>query len=118
MKSWILAGACLLLASSGSIAKAPEPPTPLFASDAPIHITIQGPISTLADSRDAVARPATLTADGLALPITLTGRGITRLQHDVCDFPPLRVGFPRKAPPGSPFAQQGHLKLVTHCKRS
>ena len=118
MKSLILRGCCLLLASSGSIARPPEPPTPLFASDTPIHITIHGPISALADNRDAVARQATLTADGLALPVTLSGRGITRLQRDVCDFPPLRVDFPRKAPPGSLFAQQGHLKLVTHCKRS
>ena len=118
MKSSIFAAAGLLLASNASIARPPAPPTPLFASDTPIHITIQGPLSQIASSRDTVARPGTLTADGVALPITLSGRGITRLQQDVCDFPPLRVDFPRKAPPGSLFAQQGHLKLVTHCKRS
>ena len=68
-----------------------SPPTPLFASDAPIHVTIQGPMTTLASNRAEIPRTATMTVDGVTYPITLTPRGITRKTSDICDFPPLRV---------------------------
>ena len=49
MRGWfLLAG----LALAGSAANA-KGPTPLFASDAPIHLTIQGPMSTLASNRNS-----------------------------------------------------------------
>ena len=44
------------------------PPTPLFASDAPIRVTIKGPMSSLASNRAEVPRPATMTVDGVAYP--------------------------------------------------
>jgi hypothetical protein len=117
MKLGFVALGVAALASFAS-AKPPAPPTPLFASDTPIHISIQGPMAALANDRSGTARPAVLTADGVALPITLAPRGITRLQQDVCDFPPLRVELTRPAPPATLFAGQHRLKLVTHCKRS
>jgi len=116
MKLWTYMAAAAI-ASSPAYAKAPEPPTPLFASDAPIHITIQGPFSSLSSNRAEVPRPATMTADGITYPITLKPRGITRKTNDICDFPPLRVELTRPAPAGSLFQHQHRLKLVTHCKR-
>ena len=108
----ILAG--LAVASSSAQAKGQ---TPLFASDAPIRVTIQGPMATLASNRAEVPRPAIMTVDGIAYPITLSPRGITRKTNDICDFPPLRVELTRPAPAGSLFEHQHRLKLVTHCQR-
>lgn len=117
MRAWtILAAASLSAWPAG--AKSPEQPRPLFASDAPIHLTIRGPMSTLASNRAAVPRAAIMTAEGISYPITLTTRGITRRLSETCDFPPLRVTFTQAPPPGSLFEHQKHLKLVTHCKRS
>jgi hypothetical protein len=117
MRGWTFLAAAALGASAAS-AKSPEQPRPLFASETPIHVTIQGPMSTLASNRAEVPRPATMIVDGITYSITLTTRGITRKSADTCDFPPLRVEFTRPPPPGSLFEHQKHLKLVTHCKRS
>ena len=113
MRKWVLLATATLVSSAAS----GKGVTPLFASETPIHVTIQGPMGTLASNRAEVPRPATLTADGVTYPITLTTRGITRKSADICDFPPLRVAFTQPAPPGSLFQHQKHLKLVTHCKR-
>jgi len=107
----------LVLAGWATAANAAQP-TPLFASDAPIQVTIRGPMGTLASNRAEVPRPATMIVDGVTYPITLSPRGITRKMNDICDFPPLRVTLTQAAPPGSLFQHQRRLKLVTHCKRS
>ena len=111
----VLAG--VALAAAPVAAKGPHP-EPLFDSDTPIKVTIQGPMRSLVSNRAEVPRPATMTVDGVTYPITLTTRGITRKTMQVCDFPPLRVAFTKPAPPGSLFDHQQHLKLVTHCKRA
>src|SRR3954470_12092026 len=108
----------IALASSAAAAKPPSPPTPLFSSDAPLRITIQGPFSAMVSNRAEIPRPGTLVADGISYPITLSPRGITRKTNDVCDFPPLRVELTGKAPAGSLMQGQHRLKLVTHCKRA
>jgi hypothetical protein len=94
--------------------------TPLFASDAPIRFTIQGPINIIARSaEDSTApRDATLTLAGTspAYPIRLSARGITRRLQATCQFPPLRVEFTQPPPKDSLFAGQKRLKLVTHCR--
>lgn len=113
MRTWIfLAGLAL---ASAAAAKAPGAPKPLFASDTPIKVTIQGPIQALVANRDSPPLPATLTAEGVTYPITLSPRGIFR--RKTCDFPPLKLGFTQPAPPGSLFHGQHNLKLVAHCKR-
>jgi hypothetical protein len=111
----LLAG--VALAAAPVAAKGPHP-EPLFDSDAPIKVTIQGPMRSLVSNRAEVPRPATMTVDGVTYPITLTTRGITRKTMQVCDFPPLRVAFTKPAPAGSLFDHQQQLKLVTHCKRA
>jgi hypothetical protein len=119
MRRWTWLLAALALAGSAATAKAPPgAPTPLFASDAPIHVTIQGPMASLASNRSPTPRPATMTVDGVAYPITLTPRGITRLRKDTCDFPPIRVELTKPAPPGTLFHHQHRLKLTAFCKRS
>lgn len=112
MRIWF--GALSLALASSAAAK---PPTPLFASDTPIHVTIQGPISSLVSNRSETPRPGTMIVDGITYPIALSARGITRKMSDTCDFPPLRVALTAAAPAGSLFEHQKHLKLVTHCKR-
>jgi hypothetical protein len=118
MKKWTCFAAAFALGASTASAKEPKPPTPLFASDAPIHVTIQGPMTSLASNRSATPRAATMTVDGVTYPITLTPRGITRLSKETCEFPPLRVDLTQPAPPGSLFEHQKHLKLTVFCKRS
>jgi len=94
--------------------------TPLFSSNEVIRITIAGPVSAIARSKSEERHPGTLTVAGTseALPITLSGRGITRLQPDICQFPPLWVRFTSPPPSQSLFAGQKSLKLVTHCRSS
>lgn len=116
MKAWLCLAA-VALAASPAFAKIGEPRA-LFASETPIHVTIQGPFKALASNRAEIPRPATMIVDGVTYPITLTTRGITRKTMEVCDFPPLRVVFTKPTPEGSLFEHQKHLKLVTHCKRS
>jgi hypothetical protein len=94
-------------------------PKPLFAASDPIHIVIQAPLGGLIRNRSNGVVQGTLTDPaGIALPVTLSVRGITRRSTDVCDFPPLRVQFTAAAPQASLFAGQKKLKLVTHCKNS
>ena len=103
----------------GGVAAAP--PKPLFASRDIVHLTLRGPIGSLAQDSATSTRtaPGTLTVDGPApetLAITLADRGITRRAKDVCTFPPLRIVFPDKPPAGSLFKGQHKLKLITHCR--
>ena len=93
---------------------------PLFKSDAPIRITIKGPIGnivrTAADSvepRDAVL---TLADPAETLPIKLSARGLSRRKGDICQFPPLRIEFPQKPAETSLFKGEKRMKLVTHCR--
>jgi len=86
-----------------------------------IRLTIRGPVNQIAQAaaRSRQPREAVLMVPGAApetLAIQLSPRGITRLKRDVCQFPPLRVRFQGAPPPGSLFAGQKQLKLVTHCR--
>jgi hypothetical protein len=111
--------AALVMAETASAQAAPKP---LFASNEVIRLTIRGPISQLTRSaEERTPRDAVLIVPGAVpetLAIQLTPRGITRLRHDVCQFPPLRVRFRTPPGPGSIFAGQRQLKLVTHCRPS
>lgn len=112
-------GLTLLVASGASYGQ--QPAKPLFASDAPIRLTIQGPISSIVRSAESSVAPrdATIAVPGAeTLGIRLSPRGITRRKKDVCDFPPLRVEFTQPPAASSVFAGQRRLKLVTHCRQS
>lgn len=98
-------------------------PTPLFASDEPIRLTIRGPIASVAGAAQGktISRDATLTLAAAApetLAVRLSPRGITRRKKDVCQFAPLRVEFTQPPPASSLFSGQRRLKLVTHCRKA
>jgi hypothetical protein len=111
--------AAVLASSAGH--GAAEPPTPLFASDDMIRLTIRGPIGAVSRSgtRSSGPRPASLTL-AAAVPethaIMLSPRGITRRKPETCQFTPLRVEFTQKPAATSLFRGQRRLKLVTHCR--
>ena len=87
----------------------------LFASDDVLHVTVAGPISTLAENMDGKEElPFVLTAEGVEHAIAVRNRGNSRLR--VCEFPPLRLDFDRDATAGTVFEGQNKLKLVTHCR--
>lgn len=107
-----LAGAAIGLTA---LPAAAQTASPLFSSDAPLTITLQGPIGALIGNRDSDrGRPGTLSVNGASMPVLLSPRGITRRASDICEFPPLRVDLPNGS---GPFAGQRSLKLVTHCRR-
>jgi hypothetical protein len=89
---------------------------PLFASDAPIDLTITGPVRDIsrAAERSTNPQPATLAANGETLAITLAARGITRRRN--CEFPPMMIDLVDKPANTSLFDKQNKIKLVTHCK--
>jgi hypothetical protein len=111
---WLMGTMVLLAAPAGAQT------TPLFASDAPIRVTIQGPIGAIARGAEesTAVREATLTLAGApeVYPIRLSARGITRRLKLTCTFPPLRVEFAQPPAAASLFAGQRRLKLVTHCR--
>ena len=115
---WMLA--VWLLAASPAVAREQAPPTPLFASDAPVRITVSGPIGTIARGAEKSIAPhdATLVlADSLERhAIRLSARGLSRRKSELCKFPPLRVEFTQRPAATSLFAGQRRLKLVTHCR--
>lgn len=94
--------------------------TPLFASNTPLEIRIEGPVRDLvrASDRSTDPYPATLIYDGKTWPIELSARGNSRRRPDVCQFPPLRVEFTGKPEETTLFHKQKKLKLVTHCRKS
>lgn len=107
----------LLFAAPGAVQAGDA--TPLFASDAPLALTIRGPFGAIArGAREETPRPGTMTVDGggESQAILLSPRGITRRRADICQFPPLRVEFAAKPAKESLFRGQRRLKLVTHCR--
>ena len=103
-----------LAAALAAAVPAPAAATPLFASDAPLTLTLQGAI---ADVGKSGGEPGTLRvgADGAPLAVRLEPRGITRRDREICQFPPLRVVLAGE--PADPlFAGERRLKLVTHCR--
>ena len=114
---WLIAA---MLVATPTAAAAQAAPTPLFASDAPIRLTIQGPIGSIArkaaDSMEPQDATMTLGAPNEVHPIRLSARGLSRRTAGICQFPPLRIELARPAPAGSLFAGQRRLKLVTHCR--
>lgn len=108
-------GALALMTSGSALA---QKVTPLFAADAPIDITITGPIRDVIRTaqRSTDPFPATLAANGETLPIQLSVRGHSRRMGGFCRFPPLRVAFVPKPADSSLFNGQKDLKLVVHCQ--
>ena len=94
---------------------------PLFRSDEPLKITLRTDIDWLRDERnDSVEVEGTVTfigADGSEVikPVDVRARGNFRRDKKNCNFPPLRLDFPKKQMEGTVFEGQDKLKLVTPC---
>jgi hypothetical protein len=104
----------------------PRRPSPLFASTAPLEVTLTFNVRRIMGDRDTTKRqhprrPATLTyrtasGDSVSVPATVHVRGIWRLQN--CQFPPLRVRIAKEAADPTIFDRERQPKLVTHCRNS
>jgi hypothetical protein len=97
----------------------------LFGSDEPLEFTLTADFKAAFKSRDTLkvkTTKATLTIKDssgtpLTIPIEISPRGHFRLRADVCNFPPIRLIFPKQGLKGTPFAGQEALKLGTHCNQ-
>lgn len=94
---------------------------PLFQDHDPLVMTLRTDIEWLRDTRnDSVEVEGTLTfidTDGseVTKPVDTRARGNFRRDKSNCNFPPLRLDFPRSEMDGTVFDGQNRLKLVTPC---
>ena len=119
MRTTLLALAATLSLPVMAIAQDdPGKVTPLFAEDAILEVTIDGPIKDIVRKaeRSTDAQAATLSAASESHAIDLSARGVSRRKRENCRFPPLRVAFTGEKAEGSLFRKQGSIKLVTHCQ--
>jgi hypothetical protein len=97
----------------------------LFGADEPLEFTLTADFKQAFRSRDTLnvkTTKATLTVKDssgtpVTIPIEIAPRGHFRLRNDVCNFPPIRLIFPKQGLKGTPFAGQNALKLGTHCQQ-
>lgn len=95
---------------------------PLFSSEEPLRLVLRAPFHTLFDDRsdDAPPLPATLVhitdEDSVIMELEVELRGNNRRRSSVCNFPPLRLDFPRSEMAGTVFENQNRIKLVTQCQ--
>ena len=98
--------------------------SPLFASDEPLAITLRTDIEWIRDTRnDSIEVDGTLWFSGddgsvLEVQLEVRARGDFRRSKSNCNFPPLRLDFPRGDMDGTVFEGQDKLKLVTPCHHS
>ena len=113
------------LLSADTQQDAPEPGrtvAPLFASQVPLQVTIEAPLTTLMKDRpvkEYLDGTLSLTGDDGAqqtLDLKIRTRGKYRRKKEHCDFAPIRLNFRKKQVVGTVFAGQDKLKLVTHCR--
>lgn len=95
---------------------------PLFQSEEPLEMTLRTDIDFLRDERsdsvevDGTATFVNLDGSEATSPVQVRARGNFRRDKANCNFPPLRLNFPRGDMDGTVFEGQNHLKLVTPCR--
>lgn len=96
---------------------------PLFASHDLLTFTVQAPLKSIMKQRDQESEefPGTVKVNSpggetTSLSVKVRTRGKTRLNKQVCKFPPLRLNFQQDSVTGTTFEGQDKLKLVTHCQ--
>ena len=122
MRYGLFAVVFMVLSLSVSGADAGEA-KPLFADDGVLSLRIEAPFGDLikAAPKSKTVFQAKLVLGGTTAEqhvISLSPRGKSRRQTNICKFPPLRVVFDEKPADDSLFDGQKGLKLVTHCQRS
>ena len=96
----------------------------LFGNDKPLEFTLVADFKQAFKSRDTLkvvkTKASLIVKDSSGTPVTIpveiSPRGHYRLRNDVCNFPPIRLIFPKTGLKGTPFAGQEALKLGTHCR--
>ena len=112
---------CVLLVASQANAKELAP---LFATNVPLEVTIEAPLTTLMTERpDEEYLEGTFSytgADGTVqdLDLKIRTRGNFRRMETTCDFAPIRLNFKKKQVKDTEFDGQDKLKLVTHCQNN
>jgi hypothetical protein len=97
---------------------------PLFASHAPLEVTIEAPLKTLMNERpddEYLEGTFSYTGDDGAehtFDLKLRTRGKFRRQVKICNFAPIRLNFRKKQLADTAFSGQDKLKLVTHCQQN
>ena len=97
----------------------------LFGPDEPLEFTLTADYKAVFRSRDTLDvksyKASLVVKDSSGAPVTLDmeiePRGHFRLRANVCDFPPIKLKFPKDGLKGTPFAGQKTLKLGTHCRQ-
>lgn len=95
---------------------------PLFASDAPLRITLVADMKTLVDERpdsaqlEGVLRFGDPGGGPAEVPVKVRTRGNFRRDKRNCSFPPIRLNVPKKAVEGTVLDGQDKLKLVSPCR--
>ncbi|MDX1482705.1 MAG: hypothetical protein R3315_13560, partial [Woeseiaceae bacterium] len=121
MRFRLSALSALLLALCFSIGAAAQDSLPLFADEAILEVSIEGPLDTLMRERsdeeyyDGVLRYAD-GAEVHSLDLRFRTRGNFRRRKETCRFPPVRLNFKKQQVEGTLFEGQNILKLVTHCR--
>jgi hypothetical protein len=94
---------------------------PLFQSHEPLKMTLRADMEFLREERDTLTETESeiafvdLNGSETVRPVQVRVRGHFRLDPRNCNFPPLRLNFPRGDMDGTVFEGQDRLKLVTPC---
>lgn len=111
-------------AAKEAAAKVDTTPRKLFRSQDPVTMTITVDLKKLVRMRERqmAPLPARLAYDAGAqgkeeILISIGTRGNFRLSGRNCDFPPIRLFFPKAEVKGTIFEHQKELKLVTRCQK-
>jgi len=106
-----------LLLAWAALAVAPQlHASVLFEEDAPLEISLTGPMGTLVEEKEErIEMPFTLSTGGREVGVLIRSRGKSRMR--VCDFPQLRMNFDGATTAGTPFEGQDKLKMVVRCRK-
>ena len=130
MAAWLISPAVAFILVLPSAAAQHDDPevsqavAPLFASYAPLQVTIEAPLTTLMRDRpeeEYLDGTFSFTGDDGAkqtLDLKIRTRGKYRRQKEHCDFAPIRLNFRKKQVVDTVFDGQDKLKLVTHCRNN
>ena len=111
------------MAVSSSHVLAEGTTSPLFESHDVISLMLTAPFDRMVEHRkkDEKYDTSRLTytdgqGDTVALRVTISLRGNSRLEYGTCAFPPLKLEFDKKDRQGTYFEHTKKIKLVTQCR--
>lgn len=123
VRTWMAVAVCSMALNAsparGQLGDEPAPMAVLFASDAPLEVTITADFGALERDRgdDTPERPATVElADGVVLDANLRTRGNFRRERSNCLMPPLRLNLKKGQLDGTVFEGEDKLKIVGNCR--